>query len=280
LPQEGERMSTLPTAKGLASGVATSSLALSLPIAVVVVACAGAVGIGVEGALASGMSGAPGDLVATETPAVPTLHPLTELLKLVVAAAIGAVVMAVHRRYPGDRALSRSLAQAQVLLCVAGALMMIIIGNSLARALGIAGGATIIRFRTPVEDPKDTTVLFVLLGLGMASGLGSFAVAGLGAAFLCLCLVLLDFIGERRPRSMILEMVAAGPEFPTAYVNRLLAAYRIRCEPREVDTGKKASVTYLCTLDADTPLQRLSEQLMDVEAGGLKSVIWEAPKKP
>src|SRR5688572_20360327 len=173
---------------------------------------------------------------------------VVELLKLVFAGVIGAVVSAVHRRYPGDKPISRSLAQAQILLCVAGALMMIIIGNSLARALGIAGGATIIRFRTPVEDPKDTTVLFLLLGLGMASGLGSFAVAGLGAAFLCLCLVLLDFVGERKPRSMILEMVARGDVFPSEYVNRLLAAYQIRYEPREVEHGKKATLRYHCTL--------------------------------
>jgi len=231
-------------------------------------------------AAAAAMGDAPGDLVSgVDTAGSPTFHPLFETSKLAFAALIGAVVMAVHRHYPGDKPISRSLAQAQVLLCVAGALMMIIIGNSLARALGIAGGATIVRFRTPVEDPKDTTVLFLLLGLGMASGLGSFGVAGLGAAFLCACLALLDFVGERKPRSMILEMVASGSEFPTEYVNRLLAAYQIRCEPREVDAGKKATVRYLCHLDPDTPLQRLSEQLMDPAASRLKSVVWESPKK-
>jgi hypothetical protein len=205
---------------------------------------------------------------------------LVEALKLVCAALIGAVVSAVHRRHPGDKPIARSLLQAQILLCVAGALMMIIIGNSLARALGIAGGATIVRFRTPVEDPKDTTVLFLLLGLGMACGLGAFAVAGFGAGFLCLCLVLLDFVHERHPRAMMLEMVAPDTQFPSEYVNRLLAAYQVRFEPREVGQhGQKATVRYYCTLDPDTPLQRLSEQLMDPQAAGLKSVAWEMPKK-
>jgi len=231
-------------------------------------------------ALAAGESQSAADLASgVDTAGTRTFSPVFEASKLVAAAAIGAVVMFVHRRYPGDKPISRSLAQAQVLLCVAGALMMIIIGNSLARALGIAGGATIVRFRTPVEDPKDTTVLFLLLGLGMASGLGSFAVAGLGAVFLCVCLVLLDFVGERKQRTMMLEMVASGSEFPAEYVNRLLAAYQIRCEPREVDSGKKATVRYLCHLDPNTPLQRLSEQLMDPAASGLKSVVWESPKR-
>ena len=79
--------------------------------------------------------------------------------------------------------------QAQTLLCVSGAMMMIIIGNNLARAFGIAGAASIIRFRTPVDDPKDVTILFLLMGLGMSTGLGQFAVAGLGTAFLCVALL-------------------------------------------------------------------------------------------
>jgi hypothetical protein len=39
-------------------------------------------------------------------------------------------------------------------------------------------------------------------------------------------------------------------------------------------------MTYYCMLDPDTPLERLSEQLMDPQAAGLKSVSWEMPRKP
>ena len=202
-----------------------------------------------------------------------------EGLALLVAAVVGSLVSAVHRGHPGEKPLTRSLAQAEVLLCMAGALMMIIIGDSLARALGIAGGATIVRFRTPVEDPKDTTVLFLLLGLGMACGLGFLSVAGVGMAFLCLCLVLLDLIVERKPRAMMLEMVANGADFPTDYVSRLLSAYRIPFEPREVEHGSKAASRYLCMVDPEIPLERLSDQLLDPEAGGLRKVAWEIPKK-
>jgi hypothetical protein len=210
----------------------------------------------------------------------PPFQAAREALKLVFAGIIGALISAVHRRHPGDKPISRSLGQAQILLCVAGALMMIIIDNSLARALGIAGGATIVRFRTPVDDPKDSTVLFLLLGLGMACGLGEFGVAGLGTAFLCVCLLLLDRIVERKPRSMMLEMVSFTPEFPAEYVNRLLAAYQVRFESREVSQhAQKATVRYHCTLDPDTPLQRLSEQLTDAHVGGLKAVSWETLKK-
>jgi hypothetical protein len=35
-----------------------------------------------------------------------------------------------------------------------GAMVMVIIGSSVARAFGMAGAAGIVRFRTPVEDPR------------------------------------------------------------------------------------------------------------------------------
>ena len=203
---------------------------------------------------------------------------LADGLKLLLAVMIGVLVSAVHRRHPGV-AVTGSLAQAQVLLCLAGALMMIIIGDSMARAFGIAGGAAIIRFRTPVEDPKDTTVLFLVLSLGMACGVGSYAAAGLGTLFLCACLVALDTVFDRKARPMLLHMVADGAEFPTEYVTRLLAAYRILFEPRESHEGAKASRRYLCMVPPDVPLPRLNDQLVDTLAGGLKNVTWEMPKK-
>ena len=110
------------------------------------------------------------------------MYPFLELLKLAIATILALVVTAVHKRYHRDKPLSRSLEQAQVLLGVAGAMIVIIIGDSVARAFGVLGAASIIRFRTPVEDPKDTIVLFLLLALGMACGLGAFGTAVIAAA--------------------------------------------------------------------------------------------------
>jgi Domain of unknown function (DUF4956) len=221
------------------------------------------------------------ELPPGEAAAISGRQPLQELVKLVVAAIIGLFVTAVHRRYPSDKPLTRSLAQAEILLCMAGSLMMIIIGGSLARAFGVVGAASIIRFRTPVEDPKDTTILFLLLGLGMACGMGIFAIAGLGTALLCLLLALLNQLPDQKPRMMTVEMIVDGAEFPTEYVQRLLSAYRIDFEPCEVDKhGNESTVKYDVTLlDPNTPLQALSDQLMDHQAAALKSVTWKIPKK-
>ena len=209
----------------------------------------------------------------------PHLYPFFELLKLAVAALLGIVITSVHKYYHRDKLLSRSLEQAEILLCVAGALMMIIIGNSLARAFGVFGAASLIRFRTPVEDPKDTTILFLLLGVGMACGLGSFGVAGLATLFLGFFLFTLDHLGEQKPRAMVIELKAAGSEFPRTHVENIFAAYGVTYEAREVSHGKDTSIRYHVLLAPNTPLEAMSDQLMAGGYSGIKSVTWESPGK-
>jgi anti-anti-sigma factor len=207
------------------------------------------------------------------------LQPVIELAKLVAAAAIGILVTAVARRYRQDRPQTQSMEQAQVLLCVSGAMMMIIIGGSLARAFGIAGAAAIIRFRTPVEDPKDITLLFLLMGLGMATGLGGFALAGTGTAFLCVALVVLEHVGAHKPRLMTVELKAKGREFPVRHVESVFARSGIVFEPREISQGGESVVEYHAKLDPNTSLDEVTRALIGDGNTGIQSVSWEPAKK-
>jgi hypothetical protein len=169
--------------------------------------------------------------------------------------------------------------QAQTLLCVSGAMMMIIIGNSLARAFGIAGAASIIRFRTPVDDPKDVTILFLLMGLGMSTGLGALAVAGLGTAFLCITLLALDQVARKTTRVMAVEIVANGREFPTPHVEGVFARNQVTFEPREITQSDDVTIKYHTWLSPDTSLEDLSSQLMAGGTMGVSGVSWERPKR-
>jgi anti-anti-sigma factor len=206
-------------------------------------------------------------------------NPLFELVKLVASAVIGMLVTIVHRQYRHEPSANPALDQAQVLLCVSGAMMMIIIGNSVARAFGIAGAASIIRFRTPVEDARDITILFILMGLGMAAGLGALAVAGLGTLFLCAMIPLLNVFSAERPRQMNVEIVADGRDFPSAHVHHVFAVNGILFEPREVSQGDEATAKYLTTLKTTDSLEDLSAQLMGDGKKGIKNVSWSPPKR-
>jgi len=214
---------------------------------------------------------------STGASASPLLHPFQQVFKLAAAALIGIVVTLVHRPYVPDTPMDRSMRQAQILLCVAGAMVMVIIGNSVARAFGIAGAASIIRFRTPVDDPKDVVILFLLMGLGMAAGVGAFAVAGLGTAFLCVFLMLLDLVIAQRSRTLRVDVIADGHEFPTAHVQSVFVRNRMAFETREVSLGEKTKVRYHATVPAAASLEDLGAQLMSAGAG-VRSVAWEPVK--
>ena len=206
-------------------------------------------------------------------------NPMFELAKLIASAVIGTLVTVVHRQYRHERDANPVLDQAQVLLCIAGALMMIIIGNSVARAFGIAGAASIIRFRTPVEDARDITILFILMALGMAAGLGALAVAGLGTLFLCAMIPILNHFSSARPRTMLVEIISDCRDFPRAHVHRVFAVNGIFFEPREVSQGDEATAKYLTTLKLTDSLEDLGGQLLGDGKKGIKNVSWSPPKR-
>jgi anti-anti-sigma factor len=219
------------------------------------------------------------DLSAPLASRVLGVVPLIDLAKLVAAALIGVLVAGVQRRLQRDKPHTQSLEHAKVLLCAAGALMMLIINDNIARAFGIAGAASIIRFRTPIEDAKEITILFLMMGLGMMCGLGSFAVAGVSTAFVCVFLVALEGFGADKPRTMMIEITAKSREFPAAEIETVFALNRIQFERREVSQGEKTVGRYHTTLDPRLSLQNISDQLLGDGTTSIKSIVWEPPKK-
>ena len=86
---------------------------------------------------------------------------------------------------------SLSFVHSIVILPMVTTLVIIVIGNNLARAFGLVGAMSIIRFRTAVKDTQDIVVIFFSLASGMAAGVGMRAIAfigtiGIGAVLLFL----------------------------------------------------------------------------------------------
>lgn len=109
------------------------------------------------------------------------------------AVAIGALIAARPWRYlMGRRPPRAEMVQAQILLCVAAAIIIVVIGDSVAKAFGLVGLGSFVRFRSGLKDPRDAAVLFLVIGLGMACGHGSLGVAFAGTIFAAVLLAVLD----------------------------------------------------------------------------------------
>ena len=64
------------------------------------------------------------------------------------------------------------------------AVIMCVVGDSLARAFGLGAALAIVRFRTPIKDALDTAFLFLAVAVGMAAGVGAGMLALVSAAII------------------------------------------------------------------------------------------------
>ncbi len=112
-------------------------------------------------------------------------------VRLPLAAALAAI-LALRPRRRGTPPRSPAVIQTQVVLAVIGALVMAVVGSSLARAFGIVGAAGLVRYRAKVNDPKDAGVMLSTLAVGLASGVGLWVLAIFGTFFLLLVLWIVE----------------------------------------------------------------------------------------
>jgi len=111
------------------------------------------------------------------------------VLGILMSFILSSALAAVYRLTYQGLSYSRSFVHTQVLGAIVACIMIMAIGNNLARGLGILGTLAIIRFRTPIRDPRDIIFLFACLAIGIASGAAVFMVAIIGA--LCFCIAAL-----------------------------------------------------------------------------------------
>ncbi len=111
------------------------------------------------------------------------------MARLGCAIALGAIVA----WRPFSRRPARAeVRQALLVMTVAAAMVVVVIGDSLARAFGVVGLGSFIRFRSAIKDPRDVVLFFLAIGTGMACGLGAVPVAAVGVLVVWGLLVALD----------------------------------------------------------------------------------------
>lgn len=94
------------------------------------------------------------------------------LSNLLVAFVCGMIIALVYRFIYKGSSYSATYVNSLVLLTLITSVVILVIGNNLARAFGLVGAMSIIRFRTAVRDVQDIVFIFFALSVGMAAGVG------------------------------------------------------------------------------------------------------------
>jgi len=194
-------------------------------------------------------------------------------VRLPVAAAL-ACILAFRPRRRGTPKRQAAVIQTQIILAVVGAVVMLVVGSSLARAFGIVGAAGLVRYRAKVEDTKDAGVMLSTLAVGLASGVGLWMLAVFSTAFFLAVLWIVESLEPRATQLFMLKIKAKEPASLKTRVEQLLSRYRVSYEVRSVS---KEELQYEVRWPLDRKTDRASEALLAL-GGEDTAVEWEEKK--
>ena len=120
-------------------------------------------------------------------------NPSEILINLIIAFFLGFIISLVYKKTHKGLSYSQSFVLTNIFVCVIVSMVIMVIGNNLARAFALVGALSIIRFRTVVKDTKDTAFIFWSLAVGMASGTGSYFLAISGTAVISMIALVLYY---------------------------------------------------------------------------------------
>jgi len=149
------------------------------------------------------------------------------LASLLLSFATSMVIASVYTiTYHGIGYL-RSFVQTIALGGLVAALVMLAIGDDVARGLGMVGALTLIRFRTTLKDTRDLIFMFASLGIGVACGVQAFAAALLGTAMFVLASLYLSWsdFGSRMQFDIMLRFQGPTDEEHGEQVRAVLNRY-------------------------------------------------------
>jgi len=196
-------------------------------------------------------------------------------IRLPLAGVLGAA-LAFRPKRRGTPTRTPAVVQTQIILTVVGALIMLVVGSSLARAFGIVGAASLIRYRSKIDDPKDAGVMLCGLAVGLASGVGLYGLAVFATVFLVAAVAVIESFEPDDVAQFTLNATglsdAAGirPRF-----ERVLRGFRAEYSLR---TQKHEELSYDVKVPYELETEQLTNAILRLDPTGKMAVVWEEKK--
>jgi uncharacterized membrane protein YhiD involved in acid resistance len=202
-------------------------------------------------------------------------HLMRFVVALIVAAVLGAALGVVRpiRREIAPRSLH--VVHAQILLAIVGAMIMVIVAESLARAFAIVGAAGLVRYRARIKDPKDAGVMLVALAVGLATGAGLIAFASVATVFVIGVLWLLDSLEPAARDRFDLKIVGV----PTVLRSQIEAAFRSRSVGFELLGSTHEELHYEVTMPLGQKIRQVSSAIREIDGAGGTAVEWQIKRQ-
>ena len=223
--------------------------------------------------------GQPGVAAALQEPAAPLeSNSWNEVkvasIRLPLAALLGSA-LALRPRRRGTPPRTPAVLQTQIILAIVGAVIMLVVGASLARAFGIVGAANLIRYRSKIDDPKDAVVMLCTLAVGLASGVGLYALAVVSTTFIAAALWVIESFEPRSRRFDLKIKMKDDTDAVRPKIEAILLRYNLDFELR---TSSDEEVCYDVQVPFDVQTDRVSNTILRLDRDGHAAVEWSEKK--
>ncbi len=121
-------------------------------------------------------------------------HPATAAFILLGTLGLTLIIASVYKATHRGLSYSQAFQFSLVLLGMLGASIMMVASTGILPAVGILGGFSLIRFRTPVKDPKDMAYILFVLAVGLAMGTRLYYLAAIITAIMSAAILVLTRI--------------------------------------------------------------------------------------
>jgi len=200
------------------------------------------------------------------------------LIRILVAVVFGFAVALVYRFSHGRKQPDRLVfATTLILLSTLIAMVSMVIGDSVARAFGLVGALSIVRFRTVVDDTRDTAFVMFAVIVGMAAGTGLFIAPLVGIPIIGAIAWGMNRWGNASESlegvSVKLDVRQSLGDGIAEQLQNVLHAVSTRYRILRSSTSKQGTsvdMLYLLTLRSDSDLPKLILELNQIE--GIQSV--------
>ena len=134
---------------------------------------------------------------------------INTLIILGVAILLGLLISVVYVKT--NKVCTESFPLKLIMLPVIISIIILLVGNNVARAFSLAGAFSIIRFRSAPGNPKDLSYVFFTLAVGLALGMGYIGYGVLFTAILCVLMIVLEKInfGNAKSKKLSLKITIA-----------------------------------------------------------------------
>lgn len=186
-----------------------------------------------------------------------TVSPMFVVQNMAVALILALIVCATYKMTYSGVSYSKKFNTSLLMMSLITTMVMNILGSSLALSLGMVGALSIVRFRTAVKDPRDTTYIFWAISIGLGSGSSNYYIIIIGTIFVAIVTIIGDL--SFKGKEVYLVIVRGDLNSLEEIRSALFKTYKASKLRAETITDEYAEIVYQVRLKDNKSISEYEE---------------------